>query len=167
MNHLKGRWSRSTSSSVRSAHWSARSCSRRRDGQQRFAIVDRFLIGRIADAALPPPPWTGLCPGCTSPTVPSRSARLTEEIGCSRRYLIQLFNDQVGLPPKLMARILRFERAQELAERGWCRVGRDRPALRLLRPGSHDPGFSAVHRALTVSAFRALKLPDAGGTVGD
>jgi hypothetical protein len=43
---------------------------------------------------------------------------LTSEIGCSRRYLIGLFNDYVSLPPKLLARILRSERALELADGG-------------------------------------------------
>ena len=60
-----------------------------------------------------------------TPAGPPRSARLTEEIGCSRRYLIGLFNDHVGLPPKLIARILRFEHALEFAdggEIGWAEI---------------------------------------------
>ena len=43
---------------------------------------------------------------------------LTDELGCSRRYLIAKFNDHVGVPPKLFARILRFQGACSLAASG-------------------------------------------------
>ena len=34
---------------------------------------------------------------------------LADELGCSHRHLIALFRDQVGVTPKLLARIVRFE----------------------------------------------------------
>jgi AraC-like DNA-binding protein len=35
---------------------------------------------------------------------------LARELGHSRKHLIALFRDQVGVPPKLLARLVRFER---------------------------------------------------------
>ena len=34
---------------------------------------------------------------------------LTTALGCSRKHLVSQFRDQVGLPPKQVARVLRFE----------------------------------------------------------
>ncbi len=134
--------------------------------EQRFAIVDRFLIGRIADAALPPPTLDWALSRLHETRGAVEIGRLTEEIGCSRRYLIQLFNDQVGLPPKLVARILRFERAEELANGGgggWAEIAQRcgyYDQAHMIRDFQQFTGHSP-------DAFRALKLPDAGGTVGD
>ena len=45
-------------------------------------------------------------------------ASLAEEVGWSRRHLAARFREHVGLPPKALARILRFERAAERLRRG-------------------------------------------------
>jgi transcriptional regulator GlxA family with amidase domain len=42
---------------------------------------------------------------------------LADELGCSRRHLTAGFRDHVGLPPKRVARILRFGRVLGLLER--------------------------------------------------
>jgi AraC-like DNA-binding protein len=46
-----------------------------------------------------------------------RIGALAETIGCSRKHLVAQFRAQVGLPPKSVARILRYERAEELLSR--------------------------------------------------
>jgi AraC-like DNA-binding protein len=45
-------------------------------------------------------------------------ASLAEEVGWSRRHLAARFREHVGLQPKALARILRFERAAERLRRG-------------------------------------------------
>ena len=52
-----------------------------------------------------------------------------------------------GVSPKLLGRILRFQRAVALAG-DRPRLGRDRPALRLLRPGAPDPRLQPVRGQL-------------------
>ena len=50
-----------------------------------------------------------------------RIGALAEAIGCSRKHLVSQFRAQVGLPPKSVARILRFERAEKLLSRSGAR----------------------------------------------
>jgi AraC-like DNA-binding protein len=49
---------------------------------------------------------------------------LAEELGWSRRRLVARFREEIGLPPKAVARLLRFEHALELVDRGapWAEV---------------------------------------------
>jgi AraC-like DNA-binding protein len=58
-----------------------------------------------------------------------RVAHLAERLGWSRKRLASRFAEEVGLPPKTVARIARFERARELAEGpsrpDWARVALD------------------------------------------
>src|SRR5258706_444936 len=51
---------------------------------------------------------------------------LARELGCSHKHLISLFRDQVGIPPKLLARLVRFERVMHAARAevapGWAEL---------------------------------------------
>lgn len=53
-------------------------------------------------------------------------ARLAERLDWSRKHLAARFNEEIGLPPKAVARIARFTRARELAaartEAGWADI---------------------------------------------
>ncbi|MER7007075.1 helix-turn-helix domain-containing protein [Dactylosporangium sp. NPDC000555] len=78
----------------------------------RFRIVDELLTRR-ADPALAPAPeiafaWRRLCAtgGTVSP------AELAGETGWSGRYLSRRFGIEIGLSPKVAARVARFDRAR-------------------------------------------------------
>jgi AraC-like DNA-binding protein len=82
---------------------------------ERFALLDRFIAVRLADAAPPTPSvaWSWRRLVASDGRVSVRE--LTDELGCSRKHLVTRFREQVGLPPKAAALILRFQRALRLA----------------------------------------------------
>jgi AraC-like DNA-binding protein len=78
----------------------------------RFALVQCAIAARLADA----PPLrreVGWALGrVASGARPARVGDVARELGWSHRRLIARFRDEVGLPPKLVARIARFERVR-------------------------------------------------------
>lgn len=82
--------------------------------EARFAIIDRFIAGRVERGRTPPAgvahAWRRLSESGGQMEV----GALAREIGCSRKYLLSRFREQVGLAPKSVARVLRFERAVRL-----------------------------------------------------
>jgi AraC-like DNA-binding protein len=80
----------------------------------RFALVQRAVAARLADAP-PLRPEVGWALGrITSRERPARVGDVAAELGWSHRRLIARFRDEVGMAPKLVARIARFERARRL-----------------------------------------------------
>lgn len=84
------------------------------DWSARFSVLDRYLahwlrLGRTPDSAVFHA-WRRL--QRSSGTLPI--GRLATELGCSRRYLEKKFREQVGVTPKTVARICRFQRAAHL-----------------------------------------------------
>ena len=67
--------------------------------------------------------------------------RLASELSCSRRHLERGFLDAVGVGPKRLARIARFQHALQLIEHADISPPRhrDRGRLRLRRPGALHP----------------------------
>jgi AraC-like DNA-binding protein len=133
------------------------------DWSGRFRILDAALAARI-DAARPPAPattWAWRRLRETEGRLPVRA--LSEEIGCSTRHLAAQFRDHVGLPPKLVARVLRFNRATRLLLRDdgrrWAEIAGD--------CGYYDQAHLnrdfARFAGTTPSAFLARRLPDAAG----
>ena len=90
----------------------------------RFDLLDRVFAERLGRAIAPPPAvahaWGRLV------TADGRLAvrELAAELGCSRSYLASQFREHVGLPPKVTARILRFQRAIRLLETDHTRLER-------------------------------------------
>jgi AraC-like DNA-binding protein len=83
----------------------------------RFRILDDTILRRIGDAP-EPSPGVGLAyqrlldtAGCI------RIGTLASELGWSRKRLAARFREEVGLPAKSLARILRFRRVVGLLER--------------------------------------------------
>lgn len=88
------------------------------DWDASFTILESFVASRIADArpASPAVAWAWRALGETGGAV--NIGRLAEYIGWSRKHLISQFKEQIGLPPKTIARILRFNRVISFLEEG-------------------------------------------------
>lgn len=84
--------------------------------QERFALVDVLSTRRLSDAQPAPAAlgwaWRRLCERSGR----LRIADLAGEIGYSRQQLHTAFRNEIGLAPKTMARILRFQHAVALIE---------------------------------------------------
>ncbi|WP_216211552.1 helix-turn-helix domain-containing protein [Amycolatopsis aidingensis] len=78
------------------------------DWDNRFRLLDTFLGRRLASAAGVPPDlaWAWRRLARTAGALPV--AALAAELGCSRKHLTARFTEHLGLPPKTLARILRF-----------------------------------------------------------
>jgi AraC-like DNA-binding protein len=86
--------------------------------QERFDLLDKVLLGRLASVPEPSPTiawaWRRLC--LTRGRLQINT--LASEVGLSRQHLFTMCTEEVGLPPKTMARIVRFQHALELLQRG-------------------------------------------------
>jgi AraC-like DNA-binding protein len=84
----------------------------------RLALLEAYIERRVAEAPAAPREieWSWQRLLTSDGAVPV--AELAEEVGWSRRHLATRFREHVGLPPKALARILRFERAAERLRRG-------------------------------------------------
>ena len=84
------------------------------DWDSRFALLDRALAPRLAD--LRPSrevAWAWQRLRATHGQV--AVGELATELSWSRKRIVARFRDEIGLPPKTLARLLRFEHARELA----------------------------------------------------
>ena len=80
----------------------------------RFALLDETLAPRLADAhPSREVAWAWQRLRATHGRVPIGT--LAAELGWSRKRIVARFRDEIGLPPKAVARLLRFEHARELA----------------------------------------------------
>jgi AraC-like DNA-binding protein len=78
--------------------------------EARYRLLDQFLIDRAATGPEPSPEvarvWRRLVDSGGGTPV----GGLAAEVGWSRRHLTAMFTRQVGLPPKTVARLVRFGR---------------------------------------------------------
>jgi AraC-like DNA-binding protein len=76
--------------------------------ERRFALMDQFLLRRLAVGPRPSPEvaWAWQRLVATAGAVPI--GRLAAEAGWSHRHLIAKFKQQVGLAPKTAAQLVRF-----------------------------------------------------------
>jgi AraC-like DNA-binding protein len=77
----------------------------------RFELLDDFLGRRLAGSVDPPPEveWSWARLHGSHGRAPIHE--LADELGWSHRRLIARFRDQIGLAPKTLARVIRFDRA--------------------------------------------------------
>ncbi len=80
--------------------------------EARFELVERAILKRIGEADDEPlvaQAWSRLAQSHGALAI----EHLARDLDCSRKHLATLFRRHVGLPPKTMARIFRFERAMQ------------------------------------------------------
>lgn len=133
----------------------------------RCAVLDEVLAARAGRGPLPSPAVAHVWQRLTESAGGIPIRQLCAEVGWSRRHLAARFREQVGLPPKVMARVLRFERAHALL------LAPARPPLAELamRCGYADQAhLNREFRALagcTPTQLLQAALPDGAGTSGD
>jgi AraC-like DNA-binding protein len=87
------------------------------DWDARFDMIDALITTRFAEATLPSPAVQCAWRRLRSTGGRASIASLAGEAGCSRKHLVAQFHEQIGLPPKTMGRVLRFDRARRMIER--------------------------------------------------
>jgi AraC-like DNA-binding protein len=137
-----------------------------RDWATRFDIVDRFLEARLArhDPVRPEVSWAWRQLEQNGGQVAVEA--LLKKLSWSRKRLAAQFKEQIGIPPKLAARIFRFHRAANLAldshRTGWTEIAH--------RAGYYDQAhFVREFREFsgsTPTEFLSRQIPD-GGLRGD
>ena len=83
----------------------------------RFQIVDETIRGHVADAPEPSPGVAWAYQRLLATAGRVRVGALASELGWSRKRLAARFREEVGLPAKSLARVLRFRQAVRLLER--------------------------------------------------
>jgi AraC-like DNA-binding protein len=142
------------------------------DWDERFDIVEAFLLRRVnrtppAPTADPAVAWAFERLRATRGA--ARVEALAAELQCSRRYLRDGFVRQVGLPPKVVARLMRFQHVRE-------QIGSEPdPAHPRWSDVAHSAGYadqSHLNREFrelagtTPSDFVSRLIPG-GGVIGD
>jgi AraC-like DNA-binding protein len=136
--------------------------------EARFALLDTLIAARLA--AAPPPcdrltwAWERLHAAHGRCDI----AALATGIGWSTRHLIARFRDGFGLPPKTLARVLRFDHAVRLLQRR--DAAPDWVALASACGYYDQAHLIRDFRAFsgqTPAAFARRQIPDAGGLHGD
>lgn len=130
---------------------------------RRFELLDELFLSRLDDALSPVPSVTRALARLRTSAGRVGVNELAGELGCSRRHLTTHFREQVGVAPKLFARILRFQHAITLmdAEPSWAAIAQAAgyyDQAHLVRDFQQFAGASPTE-------FARRRLPDGGGVV--
>lgn len=136
------------------------------DWEARFALLDRLLAARIHAGPTPAPAVAHVYRRLSQSSGRAPIGEVANDIGWSHRHLVGRFREQVGLSPKALARLLRFEQALS-----FLREVHRRPLSEVaLAAGYYDQAhLNRDFRALagcTPTEFQAAQLPDKGGVLG-
>jgi AraC-like DNA-binding protein len=89
-----------------------------RDWHRRLAIAETFVENRLLGAGAPSRTVAWAYSAIVAAKGRLPVTRIAEQIGWSRKHLAQEFRREIGLGPKAVSRIVRFQAAQALAMRG-------------------------------------------------
>jgi AraC-like DNA-binding protein len=135
------------------------------DWDERFDILEAFLLRRLAAGPVPDPgvAWAWQRLRLSHGAV--RVHKLAAELGCSRRYLRDGFVRQVGLPPKTVARLMRFHHVRERIQDAPARWGEVAYAAGYADQSHLNREFREL-AGTTPSDFVSRLIPN-GGVIGD
>ncbi len=135
--------------------------------ESRFALLDAALAARIADG---PKPEAGVA--FTWRRLRETHGRiavsaLADALSWNRKQLVARCREQLGLPPKTIGRVLRFQQATVL-----LRQRPDAPLATIAAAAGYydQPHFNRDFRAFagaSPGAYASRLLPDGGGVSGD
>ncbi len=127
-----------------------------RSWQRRFAALEAALLRRLAPGGAPSGPVAWAYRRIVETGGTARIAGIAERLEWSRKHLAARFHEEIGLPPKTIARIARFNRARAMAAagegEGWADIAaacgyadqahlvREFTALGGTTPGAWRPG---------------------------
>ncbi len=86
--------------------------------EQRFAMLDTLFESRLLETRRPGRRLKGAWDRLLDSHGARPIAEIAAELGWSRRHMAQVFADEIGLSPKTIARIARYERAGRLIREG-------------------------------------------------
>ncbi|MGQ0550401.1 MAG: helix-turn-helix domain-containing protein [Armatimonadota bacterium] len=137
------------------------------DWEARFAILDSVIADRLARARAAPSgvewAWTQIQDAGGRIDI----GALAAELGWSHKHLIAHFHEQIGLPPKTVARLARFQRAMDFLEPrddvNWAEIAH--------HCGYYDQAhlIKDFHQfaGSTPREFLRRRLPDGSGVIDD
>ncbi|GHG76398.1 AraC family transcriptional regulator [Comamonas sp. KCTC 72670] len=136
--------------------------------EARFALLDQLLLKRVSEARA----VAACVPWALERLLASHGAveigDLADTLGYSQKHLISRFNTELGLPPKLLSRLIRFDRVIQRLKSGAAPASWTALAL---EHGYYDQAhFNRDFRqfsGVTPREYVRLQLPDAGGLKGD
>jgi AraC-like DNA-binding protein len=122
--------------------------------ETRFGIVTTWLAARLGGARRPDPTVAWAADEIDAHDGAIAIAALRKETGLSKTRLAAAFRDQIGVTPKIYARLVRFRRALAMVEGGAGAL-----ADVALAAGYYDqPHFNAEFRELTGQSPRELLI---------
>jgi AraC-like DNA-binding protein len=86
--------------------------------EQRLDLTGGFVANRVRRGPLPDPAIVSAYRELAFCHGDIRIAAVARRLGWSRKHLSQRFQDEVGIPPKALARLFRFNRLLALASKG-------------------------------------------------
>ena len=134
--------------------------------EARFALLDSVVISRLAGASEPAPAvvraWQRL--EASGGRVPIRA--LADEVGYSHEHLTRRFRQQVGLPPKTFAQLLRFDRLMRRLEGRNVATWADLASQCGYYDQAHLIRDFRRFAGTPPGEFMGLRLPEGGGVLG-